>query len=304
MFQHKARQEWDQVRRKAFWSKLRADFAGKEGKLLNFNEVAQRFELSNAFYRGVRNVPLEKIVGSVGRYQDFTQTFLPVTDAMADRWQKIAALYLDPTSGGVPPIEVYKVGQVYFVRDGNHRVSVANQLGFVDIEAYVWEYPEAAVGLTPGRDIDAALLEAERQAFLEQTALDTLRPGHAIRFTVPGGYNNVLAQISYYQSALSQIDGQEISYDEAVTAWYDMRYEATIQIIESAGILKLFPARTPADFFIWIMRRHWELEERYGKPILFEEAAKDFKETYRPNFPLRFWLTLRYWFRRDRRLED
>ena len=101
-----ARQEWDQARRKAFWSQLLADLRGKTTDLLDFNDVAHRLHLTTAVYRGVQNVPLEKIVGSVGRYQDFTRAFLPVSDGMRERWQNVAALYLDSTSGGVPPRRV------------------------------------------------------------------------------------------------------------------------------------------------------------------------------------------------------
>jgi len=259
IYQQQAKREWDRARRKAFWAELRADFGGQDRQILNFDQIADRFELSNAFYEGVKRIPLNKIVGSVGRYQDFTDAFLPTTAAMEERWRNIATLYLDATSGGVPPIAAYQVGDTYFVRDGNHRVSVANQLDMVDIEAYIWHYPESVVGLAAGINIDLALLETERQAFLDQTQIDLLRPAHNIRLTAPEGYNTILGQIIYYQYALSQIDGEEISYPDAVTAWYDMRYEVTEQVIEQSGIMKSFPNRTLTDFYIWIIRRHWEL---------------------------------------------
>lgn len=297
-YRQAARQEWDQARRKAFWAEVWAKLKGAPDQLLSFQALSQRVQLGNAFYRGARNVPLAKIVGSVGRYQDFTQAFLPTTPAMQERWQNIAALYLNSSSGGVPPIEVYKVGEVYFVRDGNHRVSVAKQLGFADIEAYVWEYPEQSVKLAPGVDIDTAFLEAERQTFLEQTQLDGLRPGHDIRLTVPGGYNHILGQIVYYQYALGQIDDVEIPYAEAVTAWYDMRYEVVTQIIETAGVIDLFPDRTPADFYMWLTQHHRELEERYGEEILLEAAAKNLEKEHGPNFPRRIRGRLRGWIRR------
>lgn len=216
---------------------------------------------------------------------------------MKERWSNIATLYLDASSCGVPPIEVYQVGDAYFVRDGNHRVSVANQLNLIDIEAYVWEYPEPAVGLAEVKDIDLALLETEREAFLAQTQIDRLRPNHNIRLTVPGGYNSMRGQIIYYQYVLSQIDGEQISYEDAVTAWYDMRYDFTVQIIELEGILKLFPQRTPADFYIWIIRRHWELEAQYGETVLLEEAAKTFEKEHRSRLPNRLWSSFQQWLR-------
>ena len=298
MYQSQVREQWDQARRRALWATLQAHFSGKRLGVLSFDEVVQRYHLSQPSYRGVQTIPLEKIVGSVGRYQDFIQAFLPVTAAMEKRWQGIAALYLDPAKGRVPPIEVYQVGDVYFVKNGNHRVSVANQLGRVDIAAHVWEYPEGVVGLTPEVDIDTVLLEAERQAFLAQTRLDELRPGHNIRLTAPGGYDVMLGQIIYYQYALSQIDGEEISYEDAVTAWYDMLYESTVLLIEEAGIPALFPKRTVADFFIWALKSHHELEECYGRPILMEDAASNIEKQHRPNLLRRPWWALRRWLRR------
>ncbi len=281
MYLAEARQVWDQARRKAFWARLLESMAGEEAGLLDFNEVSQRLHLRNAIYRGVQLVPLEKIVGSVGRYQDFTRAFLPLSGGMGGRWQRVAALYLDPTSGGVPPVELYKVGDAYFVKDGNHRVSVARQLGLEDIEAYVWEYPEPVSGLGPDADIDTLLLEAERQDFLEQTRLDELRPGHNIRLTEPGGYPELLRQIAHYQDVLSRIDGREVPYEEAVTAWYDMIYETTVQMIEEAGVLELFPERTPADFFVWVMRYQRHLQERYGQRMKIEDIARQIPKQQR-----------------------
>jgi hypothetical protein len=217
---------------------------------------------------------------------------------MGDRWQSVATLFLNPQSGGAPPIELYQVGEIYFVRDGNHRVSVANQLGMVDIEAYVWEYPGYAIDVSVGVDIDELLLEKERSAFLEQTNLNELRPDHDIRLTVPGGYHTMLGQIVYYQYALSRIDGEDISFEDAVTAWYDMLYETTVQLIEEAGVLDAFPRRTPADFFIWVNRHHRELEARYGQPVLMEEAARQLEGEKRSILPVRIWRQVRRWLKR------
>src|SRR5688572_7792359 len=136
-----AQQKWNQARRKAFLSELRANLEGKKLNLVDFNDISQRLRLKNAIYRGVQNIPLDKIIGSVGRYQDFTSTFLPVNDRMSERWQRIARITMDPERH-LPPIEALKVGDWYFVRDGNHRVSVARQIGGTYIDAEVWEYAD------------------------------------------------------------------------------------------------------------------------------------------------------------------
>lgn len=297
-YRQQANQEWGQARRKALWTLFRASLSNKKVNLLNFDELSYHFELGNASYRGVQIIPLDKIIGSTGRYRDFVQTFLPVNEEMRERWQRIAAVYLDPDSGGLPAIEVYQVGEYYFVTDGNHRVSVAHQLKLETIDAHVWEYFLPVTGLAPGVDIDTLLLEAERRDFLVKTKLNELWPGHTIRFTVPGGYTQVLGQIARYQEVLSLIDEVEVSYERAVTAWYEMIYQSIAQIIEQEGILKNFPNRTTADFFIWAITHHQELEEQSSQPVMMDEAVKNIKEKHRSNKLVKFREILLGWWQR------
>ena len=281
-----ARSEWARARRKARWIKVLDNLDGDSAAgLLDFREVAQRLNLKHAIYRGLHNIPLDQIVGSVGRYQDFNRAFLPADDSVRERWERIAALYLDPTSPGVPPIEVYQVGASYFVKDGNHRVSVARQLEMEDIEAYVWEHPQPVTGLDSDTGIDTLLLEAERREFLERTQLDDLRPGHAIHLTAPGGYPSLLHEIETYQQSLSQIDEQPVSFAEAVINWYDFLYETTVQAIAESDVLRLFPERTVADFYVWIRAHHRQLQERYGRRVMLHDAARDFGKRNRQHLP-------------------
>lgn len=284
LVREEARAVWDAASRKAFWNQLLSNVGGGQQSLLDFNEVARHLRLRTEVYRGLQMVPLTKIVGSVGRYQDFTGAFLPISQDMRDRWQRVASLYLDPTGGGPPPVDLYKVGDSYFVKDGNHRVSVANQLGLEEIEAYVWEYPEPVNSQGADLPIDDLLLEAERQDFLAETHLDELRPNHTIRLTEPGGYLELLGQIARYQEVLSQIDGEPVAYPEAVKAWYDMIYETSIQIIEQAGVLKLFPERTPADFFVWMLRAQANLQERYGRRERLADIVHKIPDQQRPGW--------------------
>jgi hypothetical protein len=293
-----AHHEWTQARRKALWVKLLGSLSHKKNALLNFSELSHRFDLGNASYRGVQTIPLDKIVGSLGRYNDFVEAFLPTGEHMRERWEKIATLYLDSSGRGVPPIEVYQVGDGYFVSDGNHRVSVARQLKMHSIEAHVWAYYRPVAGLAPGVDIDTLLIEAEWRDFMEKTRLDELRPNHGIRMTVPGGYPEMLGQIASYQKVLSWIDVTETPYEAAVTAWYDMIYKSTVQLIKEAGVLDLFPGRTAADFFIWVRKHHQELEEHYGQPILMEDAVRDIKKQDRSNMFIKSWRMCLGWLKR------
>lgn len=297
LYRDKARWEWSGARRRALWVQLQASLGRKKINLINFAELSHRFKLGGSFYQGVQDIPLDKIIGSVSRYHDFVQTFLPVNESMSQRWERVAAAYLDPMSGGLPPIEVYQVGDCYFVKDGNHRVSVARHLKKLYIEAHVWEYLHPVAGLAPGVDIDALILEAERRDFLEQTNLDALRPDHTLRLTAPGGYALILGQIVYYQEILGLIDEVEMPYHEAIGAWYDMIYATTTQLIEQAGVLNSFPQRTTADFFIWVVQHHQELEEYYRQPVMFEAAVRDIRKQYPSNRLRQFWQTALSWLK-------
>jgi hypothetical protein len=294
-YESEARHAWSKARRKARQVKFEHISPGESNELLDFNTISSRLHLRHALYRGVQNVSLDQIVGSLGRYKDFTNAFLPADDGLSGRWQRIAMIYLDPTSGGVPPIELYKVGASYFVKDGNHRVSVARQLDLVDIEAYVWEYPEPVAGLDGNTDIDTLLLESERREFLNTTELDALRPGHNIRLTAPGGYMDMLQQIINYQQALAHIDGEDVPWETAVTAWYDMLYETTLTVIENTGVLELFPDRTVADFYVWIKAHHAQLQDHYGRRIMLDDAARDFGKRNRNSLPSRTWRAVARW---------
>lgn len=288
---HVAREEWNKARRKAVWANVTSFIQRDKSELMNFNEVAQRLNLKHAVYRGVQVVPLEKIVGSVGRYQDFTDTFLPLTSKMSERWASVATLQLDTHSRGFPPIEIYKIGKWYFVKDGHHRVSVAQQLDLPDIEAYVWEYPQPEMDVRDSSNLDHVLLAWEHQDFISQTRLDKLRPNHNFEVTVPGGYHQALTQISHYQSVLSKIDNETVPYAEAVTAWYDMVYETLIHRLGEMGILELFPDRTAADFFVWITRYREKLEQEYGERVFIQDVAEQVKTQYSGPFGWlrRFW---------------
>lgn len=112
---------------------LRRDFASNQ--LLFFKEVKGTLGAVSQVYLGLRVVPLDKIVGSVGRYTDFDRAFLPSKGHLAERWKGIDRMMR--RSGKLPPVSLYKVGEAYFVLDGNHRVSVARYHGVGWIDAQV-----------------------------------------------------------------------------------------------------------------------------------------------------------------------
>ncbi len=270
-------EEWKQARRAAFAQDILAAFTQRPPDLLPFEEVRKRLGLRSIRYLGLQDVPLDHIVGSVGRYRDFNRAFFPRQDDLGERWRRVDRLVT--TGGGLPPIELYEVGQVYFVRDGNHRVSVARQHNTPTIQAYVWEY-KTRVPLEPDTDVDDLLSKAAHAAFLERTNVDRLCPDTSPELTQPDGYEDLLYEIEAFQQSLSRIDEREVPFDEAVALWCEMHYAPIAQIIRQRDILQEFPGRTEADLYLWLRRNHEELETRYGHRVLLEEAAVDLAKRF------------------------
>ena len=159
--------DFQSARKKAGIQEVLARITGKSTQLLSYEEVAEKFKLRVRTERGVQYIPLNAIVGSVGRYTDFTRTFLPRRDKDQERWARVKTVFME-SGAGLPPIEVYKVGEAYFVVDGNHRVSIARQEGLTSIEAHVIEF-KTDIPLTPNVQPDDLIIKAEYVEFLDAT---------------------------------------------------------------------------------------------------------------------------------------
>ncbi|MDQ7030757.1 MAG: hypothetical protein Q9O62_13745 [Ardenticatenia bacterium] len=271
-----ARHDFEHALRRAFWRQIISSLTGKSNELLPFEEVRKRLPLRGQRYLGLQSVPLSKIVGSESRYRDFDRAFLPRQTHTRDRWINIdKAHYRDIH---LPPVELYKVGDVYFVRDGNHRVSVARERGQEFIDAYVTEI-DVPVPIGPDMEFQDIVLRAEYAAFLEATSLDRLRPGVSIELTIPGQYEKLLEHIAAHRWFMGERRGQAVPYEEAVISWYDNVYLPLVRVIREQHILEEFPGRTEADLYLWIIEHQWYLRRAFGD-VSMEEAARQFAEKY------------------------
>jgi len=255
-----AQSEFEKARHQAEVVRLTSWLLGRDARLLPFDAIRRNLRQQSPLYRGVQDVPIERVIGSVGRYDDMTRTFLPLNDGLKERWIKMAEL---ARSEGWPPVELYKVGDAYFVRDGNHRLSAAHQLGYPTIEAHVWEFPEDIV-IDPGDSLDTVLNRFRERVFLEMTGLKDRYPDYDIHFTISGRYPEFQAQIEELRQKLCFIDEREVPFEEASDAWYELIYLPSVQIIRESGLLDAFPGRTEADLFAWMSFHRDHLREEYG----------------------------------------
>jgi nucleotide-binding universal stress UspA family protein len=270
-------QDFSRARRQAAREQFLARLQGRSVDLLSYEEVRQKLKARDSQGLGLKEIPLDAIVGSVGRYTDFTRSFLPLVDKNQERWARIQTKFNGLE--GLPPIEVYQVGDVYFVRDGNHRVSVARQMGATHIEAYVTKI-EIKVPLTPGVQPDDLILKAEYAEFLEQTGLDKVRPGVDLSVTAPGKYPVLLEHINVHRYFMGIEQQREIAYEEAVGHWYDATYLPVIEVVREQGILAEFPGRTETDLYLWVSEHRAELEDSLGWEIETRAAAADLVEQF------------------------
>lgn len=129
-----ARDFWRLVAR-SYWHRLRTLLGRRPDHLVSLSEVMSGMTLESARQLGATTVPLDKIRGSEGKSADFDSHFRPLKPFNRDRWIGIALARLQGKA--LPPVELIRVGNAYFVRDGHHRISVARSYGQVDIDAVV-----------------------------------------------------------------------------------------------------------------------------------------------------------------------
>jgi nucleotide-binding universal stress UspA family protein len=252
---------------------------GKSAALLSYDQVREKLKARTGQTVGLKDIPLDAIVGSVGRYADFTRSFLPRQDSDEQRWARVRLAVTDLE--GVPPIDVYQIGDVYFVRDGNHRVSVARQFGATHIQAYVTEI-QTRVPLTPDIQPDELILKAEYAAFLEQTGLDQVRPQANLSLTVPGQYGRLVEHIEVHRYFMGLDEKREVPYAEAVGHWYNEVYLPVAEVIRNQGLLRDFPGRTETDLYLWLAEHRAELQDSLGWSIEPVAAAADLASRFSP----------------------
>ncbi|ACL23700.1 universal stress protein [Chloroflexus aggregans] len=278
--------DFQRLRWRADIEHLLARLRGQSDDLLPFDEVRQQVRATIAGECQLRDIPLDAIVGSVGRYHDFNRSFLPRRD---DDWQRWARVMVSVDNlHGWPPIEVYQIGDAYFVLDGNHRVSVARQLGMDHIQAYVTPLRSRAP-VDPSMTLEEIIIAGEYAAFLELTQLDEQRPGCDLRVTIAGQYEKLLRQIESFRQQSSTTD-RPASLPAAACAWYDQMYQPVVNLIRERDLLRDFPYRTETDLYLWLCDQRDELTKQAGWEISFAQAVDNLVTTPRGTEQLLEWI--------------
>ena len=260
----------------------------KNTDLLSFYEVTSIIKPKSETYKGIQGMPVSKIIGSEGRYHDFSSAFLPKKEMLRQRWESVDRAVLNDVV--LPPISVFSLGGWYFVRDGNHRVSVAKAQGVEFIDAEVVEL-DSQIPLEEGmtmRTLKRRVVTYERNAFIQQYKPSYLPMGEIV-FTSPGAYPEMVNHILVHKYFINQGQKAEIPFEQAAISWYKNVYAPIVKAIREEHILFQFPGYTEGDMYLWLVRR-WDEMKRAQKNqnIPVREAARDIKKSNRGKTLIRY----------------
>ena len=281
-------EDFTKARNKALFNELQHLLNPEEARLISLREVKKLLKPNNEVYKGMQTVPIELIVGSEGRYNDCDNHFLPKSNFLKSRWERVdLAHYQDIT---LPPISLYELGGLYFVRDGNHRVSVAKAQGIEFIDAEVVSL-QSEIRLKPSTSKEQMIkqvIEYEKRLFYTETNFGDITDFWCLDFTTPGQYDVIYNHILCHKYYMNEHLKDEIDMEDAVRAWFENVYKPVIDVIESRRILKSFKGRTRSDLYVFLIKYWDEVKQKYGNDFTLDKAADDFSRQYKTNFFVKF----------------
>jgi hypothetical protein len=202
--------------------------------ILPFDEVVKALGRRGERYLGLKTIELDSIVGTVDRGREFDRRFNPTSGRVRPRWERINTA--QRKGQAMPPIDVYRIGELHFVKDGHHRVSVARALGHKDIDAYV---TEIITELGAGREIRLRdlPLKSHQRLFYERVPL----PADAraeIKLSDEWRYAALAEAIEAWGFRVSQERGVLLSRSEVAEEWYDDEFRPVVEMLREADLIR------------------------------------------------------------------
>jgi hypothetical protein len=223
------------------------------GLILPFDEVIDALGMAGEVQRGLETIAVDSIVGTVDRTRDFDRGFRPTTPRVRGRWQRIAAA--QRRGEAFPPISVYRVGGLHFVRDGHHRVSVAKSLGREYIDAYVTEV-RTQIGTDDAlRLVDLPLKDHER-LFAERVPLDPEQ--HArVRPSDPWDWGRLAEGVEAWGFRVMQERREYMDREEVARLWFEEDFLPVVETLRRGGFVR--STETDADAYMRVVSSRYEL---------------------------------------------
>lgn len=241
-----AQDDFLRVRRRQALRALGRRFARGGGDvmaMLPFDEVVAELGRLGETRLGLQVVPLDSIVGSVDRGKEFDRAFQPTSSQVRARWERIAQAMR--RGEALPPVQLYRVGEVHFVRDGHHRVSVARALGRRDIEAYVTEV-HTRVGADHALRLSDLPLKGHERLFRERVPLDPER-ARGVHLSDPSRYGDLAESVEAWGYRESQGRGELLDREHLARAWFEEEFAPVCAMLREAGLIR--PGETDADAY-------------------------------------------------------
>ncbi len=220
--------------------------------MLPFDEVVAALGRTGERRLGLQVITLDSIVGSVDRSREFDRRFRPTSGQVRERWQRLALAQRRGES--IPPIEVYRVGDMHFVVDGHYRVSVAHALGLKTIDAYV---TEVMTRLSPGgiRYRGDLLVKDYRRIFLDRVPL-LGEARRAVLLTDPWDYAELAESVEAWGFRLMQDEGRYLDRLTVAQRWYDEEFVPVVRMLRQAGMIE---TQTEAEAYMWVACERYRL---------------------------------------------
>jgi hypothetical protein len=243
--------------------------ANRHERLLELDEVERRLKPFGRRYLGVREIPLDALVGTDSRANAFTRDFRPLHAFSRDRLRSLETAFAE---GGFPPIVTVKLGEAYFVIDGHHRAALARRGGAEMIDADVTELV-ARVPLPAAADMLEVVLRELERIFLEDSGLAEARPGARVSVSRPAHYLELLENIQVHGYHMMRGHERVLENAEIAADWYDAIYMTTLDAIEHLRLGRLYRDAPPGDLFLVLHRHRREAFPSTGCPHLAQTVV-------------------------------
>lgn len=278
-----AENDFAKARNKALFNEIQHFLNPEEASMISLKAVKKLIKTETETYIGMQVVPISKIIGSEGRYKDFDNQFFPKRSVVKERWEHVDEAIIKDIV--LPPIKVYELGGLYFVRDGNHRVSVAKAKGVEFIDAEVISL-QTEIRLSPVRTLQGMIKQIiayEKRNFYFETNFGDITEYWCLDFSTAGQYDKIYEHILTHKYFINQSKTEEISMEEAILSWYETVYMPVVNSIEKCNIMKYFKNHTVSDLYMFIISFYDELKKKFGEDLPLEEIVYDIKKERKTN---------------------
>ncbi len=231
-----AQHDFLRARRRATVAKLVARLRGEPDDvnvILPYEEVIRALGFVSERSLGLEVVPLDAIVGTIDRQRDFDRGFRPTSRRVRSRWEHIAAAMR--RGEPLPPVDLLKVGEIHFVRDGHHRVSVASALGHDDIDAYVTEVVTRVDAGAAMKFTDLPVKSHER-VFFERVPLPAPARDE-IELTDPWDYAKLAEGVEAWGFRGMQEQGELLDRGQTAQLWLEHEYRPVVAMLREADLV-------------------------------------------------------------------